>query len=67
VILIMLSNHFPTITYGHNLNWLLLMLFVVVGAGARHLIIGKGLRAPTWAAIAFATAALLYLTITGAS
>lgn len=38
VIFIMISNHFPTASYGHSLNWVMLMFFVVVGFGARKLI-----------------------------
>ena len=35
VIFIMLSNHFPA-TYGHGLNWLILILLGLAGAGIRH-------------------------------
>ena len=35
VIFIMLSNHFPS-TYGHELNWLILVLLFVAGAGIKH-------------------------------
>lgn len=35
VIFIMLSNHFP-FTYGHKLNWLLLLLISAAGAAIRH-------------------------------
>ena len=35
VIALMLSNHFPSI-YGNRLSWLLLLLIVAGGAGARH-------------------------------
>ena len=36
VIFMMISNHYPA-TYGHRLNWLILVLFMVVGVGIRHL------------------------------
>jgi uncharacterized membrane protein/plastocyanin len=35
VIFIMLSNHFP-MTYGHNLNWLVLLIICVAGASIRR-------------------------------
>jgi len=35
VIFIMLSNHFPA-TYGHDLNWLILILLGLAGASIRH-------------------------------
>jgi uncharacterized membrane protein len=35
VIFIMISNHFPTNTYGHRLNWLLLFGFTLAGFAAR--------------------------------
>ena len=37
LIFIMVSSHFPTTSYGHRWNWLMLMLFVLVGFGARSL------------------------------
>ncbi len=36
VIFLMLSNHFAGI-FGHPMNWLLMALFIVFGAGMRHL------------------------------
>ena len=41
VLFIMLSNHFPA-TYGAPLNALVLVLLVIAGAAARHVMIGKG-------------------------
>ena len=38
VILIMISNHFPTASYGHRLNWLMLAFFLGVGFLARWLL-----------------------------
>ena len=38
LIFIMVSNHFPTISYGHSYNWVMLGVFVLVGwAGAKVL------------------------------
>lgn len=36
VIFIMISSHFPTISYGHRVNWLMLAAFIVVGFIARY-------------------------------
>ncbi len=36
VVLIMLSNHFPTTTYGHRANWLMLAVFLLAGWGVRY-------------------------------
>ena len=41
VLFIMLSNHFPA-TYGAPLNAFVLVLLMVAGAAARHVMIGKG-------------------------
>lgn len=38
LILIMISNHFPVTTYGHQLNWLILVLILLVGMGLRRLV-----------------------------
>jgi uncharacterized membrane protein len=35
LIFIMISNHFPVTTFGHRLNWLVLVAIVFVGFGAR--------------------------------
>lgn len=35
IIFIMMSNHFPS-TYGHRLNWVILILIGIVGASIRH-------------------------------
>lgn len=56
VLFIMLSNHYPS-TYGHRLNWLVLLLLTVAGAGVRHLMVGKAAStgwalAPVGAAVA---------------
>jgi uncharacterized membrane protein len=49
VIFMMLSNHYPA-TYSHPLNWLILSLLIVVGAGVRHFMIAreKGKPADWW-------------------
>ena len=64
VLFIMLSNHFPG-TYGHRLNWLILVLFIVAGAAARHVMIGRGRsRLATGALAAGSLAVLVALTTT---
>ncbi len=36
LIFIMVSSHFPTLSYGHRNNWLMLLGFIAVGFGARY-------------------------------
>ena len=38
VVLIMISNHFPVTTYGHQYNWLVLAALTLVGWVAAHII-----------------------------
>lgn len=38
VVLIMISNHFPTTTYGHPQNWIVLAVVTLVGWGVAHII-----------------------------
>ncbi len=38
VVFLMISNHFPTITYGADMNWLVLAVMVLAGWGAAKLI-----------------------------
>lgn len=38
VVFLMISNHFPTITYGANMNWLVLGVMVLVGWGVAIII-----------------------------
>lgn len=38
VVFLMISNHFPTITYGAEMNWLVLAVMVLVGWGAAKVI-----------------------------
>lgn len=63
VIALMLVSHFPGI-YGHRLNWLLLALIVVAGAGVRH-VLNIRFTYPHWkpalAATVAISLALLYL------
>jgi uncharacterized membrane protein len=47
VLFIMLSNHYPA-TYASPFNWLILLLLIVAGAAARHMMIADG-RAARWA------------------
>jgi len=62
VIFLMLTPHFPAI-YSGPLDWVVLSLFVGLGAGIRHVML-VGVRAAGWvtAATAAAAAVLLYLT-----
>lgn len=64
VIFTMLSNHYPA-TYGHPLNWLILWLLIVVGAGARHVMIARERHRPAdwWLLpVAAALAGVMFLT-----
>jgi uncharacterized membrane protein len=49
LLFMMLSNHFPS-AYGHHLNWLVLILVMIGGAGVRHFMNtryrGEGLTLP---------------------
>ncbi len=36
LILLMLSNHFPTISYGHAWSWIMLGMVVLLGWAAAH-------------------------------
>lgn len=38
VVLIMISNHFPITTYGHQYNWIVLAVLTLAGWGAAHVI-----------------------------
>lgn len=58
VLFLMLSNHFPAV-YAHPWSPWLLLLLAVLGAGARHVMVGKG--AGRWWALAAAAAALIAL------
>lgn len=41
VVFIMISNHFPTVTYGHSANWAILGALVLVGWGVAKIIRGR--------------------------
>ncbi len=41
VVFTMISNHFPTATYGNQHNWLVLAILLLVGAGAAKLLRGR--------------------------
>jgi uncharacterized membrane protein len=65
VIFMMISNHYPA-TYAHRLNWLILVLFMGVGVGIRHLHITHEQHRPAaWvlAPVAASLAVLIYLTL----
>ena len=36
VVFLMLSNHFPTVSYGHAWNWGMLGMLVLLGWAAAH-------------------------------
>ena len=63
LLFIMVSNHFGSAT-SHHLNWLILILVMIGGAGVRHFMNiryrGEGVQLPTaaWLAPAFASGAL---------
>ena len=38
LILVMLSNHFPTVSYGHPWNWAMLGAFLLLGFAAAHVV-----------------------------
>jgi uncharacterized membrane protein len=38
VLLVMISNHFPVATYGHQYNWAVLGVLTLVGWGAAHVV-----------------------------
>jgi uncharacterized membrane protein len=64
VIFTMFSHHYPAI-HGHRLNWLLLALLVVVGAGIRHFMITQEHRRPAawvWGPVAAALVVLALAT-----
>ena len=64
VLFIMLSNHYPN-TYGHPLNWLVLAMMIVIGAGIRHTMIAKnGSGKWAFAPVAVLLVAVIYMTAT---
>jgi uncharacterized membrane protein len=63
LLFIMLSTHFP-VTYAGAFNWLILLLLIVAGAGARHLMIADA-RSARWAVgpAALALGAAVWLSV----
>lgn len=53
VIVLMVSNHFPAF-YGHQLNWLLLLVLIAAGAAVRH-VLNIRFTFPAWRAALAAT------------
>jgi uncharacterized membrane protein len=63
VIVLMVSNHFPSV-YGHSLNWLLLLVLCVAGAAVRHVLNLRwtyGQWKPALAGVIAASVAFLYV------
>src|SRR3954467_1471616 len=67
LLFMMLSNHFPS-AYGHHLNWLVLILVMIGGAGVRHFMNlryrGEGLTRPA-AAWLFPAAGMAAIAVAG--
>lgn len=62
VVFLMLSNHYPS-AYGHRLNWVILALLILIGAGVRHtMLVGGRARVWTLAPVAAAAAATVFVT-----
>jgi len=61
IILIMMSNHFPS-TYGHHLNWLILVLLSIVGASVREAFIVR-LSSPKRAVKSLVAAVVTFLVV----
>jgi uncharacterized membrane protein len=61
VIFLMISQHFPVV-YTGPLNWVMLSLFIVVGAGVRHVTL-VGVRPARWTALATAAAIVLLVSL----
>lgn len=62
VLFAMLSPHFPS-TYGHPLNWLVLVLIGIAGAVAKY-VMNEGTRSSRWLAAAGAAALIAAVTLT---
>lgn len=62
IVFLMISNHYPAI-YGHDLNWLLLLLFMAGGAAVRQLFYdGMGASLPVKGVVLVSVLAALGLT-----
>ena len=65
VIVLMVSNHFPSL-YGHSLNWLLLIVLCIAGAAVRH-VLNLRWTFPGWktrlAGVIVASVAALYFIV----
>lgn len=64
VVFLMLSNHYPS-TYGGKLNWLVLALLIVVGAGIRHVMLAD--RSGAWALAPAGAAAVAVVLLAGST
>jgi len=62
VLFMMLSNHYPTM-FGHEHNWLVLILLIVVGMGVRHGMIAREKRGSWRWVVAPVGAALVALVL----
>ena len=38
LVLVMLSNHFPTVSYGHSWSWAMLAVFLLLGFAGAHVL-----------------------------
>jgi uncharacterized membrane protein len=63
VIVLMVSNHFPAF-YGHQLNWLLLLVLIAAGAAVRH-VLNIRFTFPAWRAALTATIVASVVTLYG--
>jgi len=62
IVFLMISNHYPS-TYGHELNWLILWLFLAGGAAVRQLFYdGLGASLPVKGIVAASLAGVVALT-----
>ncbi len=57
LLFLMISNHFPS-TYGSSVNWLILAVLIVGGAGVRHFMNIRYNPSPTWIPGAIGTGAV---------
>ena len=65
VLFVMISGHYP-VTYGHELNWLVLLLIALAGLAVRYyldLTHGKGGKARVWVPALVLLAAAVFVTV----